>query len=315
MKTLRRILKVLGVALLSVLVLIVVAVLLAKYVFWEQLVEHAMDYSERMELLHTCRPYEKDIVEYTFTYKADSAWAKRTREYFQLDTLFSDADDTWTRTLAVARFVSRSIPHANQTVYPAQSNAIALWEYTLNVEPAFNCRLHSIMLHEMLLSLGITNRFVTCQPFEDTGNDCHVVNVVWLPELQKWAMIDSDMHAWATVPDAGGAEDDIPLSLQEMRAMYVAGRPVEFHDLLGEQRDFVGYKVYWSKNLYWFECWEDTGYDRETLSESGECNFTGTPDRGRVVLLVPPGFSNKFIHPECSAITSDDARFWAAPVQ
>lgn len=125
--------------------------------------------------------------------------------------------------------------------------AIALCGYTRDVEPAFNCRLHSIMLHEMLLSLGIANRFVTCQPFEDTGTDCHVVNVVWLPELRKWAMIDSDMHAWATVPGIGGTDDGIPLSLQEMRAMYVAGQPVEFHDLLREQRDFAYYKAYWAR--------------------------------------------------------------------
>lgn len=315
MKTLCKILKVLGIVLLSLSVVIIISVLLAKYVFREQLVELSMDYSGRMELLRSSSPYEKDTVEYTFTYKADSIWAKRTRGYFQLDTLFSDTDDTWRRAIAVARFVSRNIPHANQTVYPAQSNAIALWEYTLNVEPAFNCRLHSIMLHEMLLSLGITNRFVTCQPFEDTGTDCHVVNVVWLPELRKWAMIDSDMHAWATVPGTGGTDDGIPLSLQEMRAMYVAGQPVEFHDLLGKQRDFAYYKAYWAKNLYWFECWENTGYNRETLTESGEWSFTGNHDRGRVVVLVPPAFTNKFIQPECSAITTDDARFWAAPVQ
>lgn len=315
MKMLYKILKVLGISLLCLLVVLVMAILLAKYVFREQLVELAMDYPARMELLRTSAPYEKDTVEYTFTYKVDSAYAKRTREYFQLDTLVSDTDDTWRRALAVARFVSRNIPHANQTVYPAQSNAIALWEYTLDVEPAFNCRLHSIMLHEMLLSLGITNRFVTCQPFEDTGTDCHVVNVVWLPEFRKWAMIDSDMHAWATAPGTGGADDDTPLSLQEMRTMYVADQLVEFHDLMGEQRDFTSYKAYWAKNLYWFECWEDTGYDRETLTESGEWSFTGTPDRGRVVVLVPPAFSNNFIKPERSAITTDDARFWAAPVQ
>lgn len=30
-------------------------------------------------------------------------------------------------------------------------------------------------------------------PEDAEDNDCHVVNEVWLPELGKWAMIDTDM--------------------------------------------------------------------------------------------------------------------------
>lgn len=94
-------------------------------------------------------------------------------------------------------FVAKNIPHANQKIYPEKCNAIGLWEYTRTVEPAFNCRLHSILLHELLLSEGIVNRFVTCLPADSLDSDCHVVNQIWLPEIQKWAMLDSDMRAWA----------------------------------------------------------------------------------------------------------------------
>lgn len=317
MKTLLKILKVTGIALLVLTAVATVLVLLARFVFRERLVSLLSDmlYSERMEELRSSRPYHPDTVAYTFIYKQDTAYARRTREYFRLDTLFSETDDTWQRTLAVARFVARNIPHANQTVQPSRRNATALWEYTRTVEPAFNCRLHSIMLHEMLLSLDITNRFVTCLPSDEEDPDCHVVNIVWLPERQKWAMVDSDMKAWATAPDASGTGADVPLSLQEMRARYVAGRPVEFHDLLGEKRDFMDYTSYWAKNLYWFECWATTGYDRETRNESGERIFTCPPDAGHSVALVPPAFTHRSIQPGQDVATTDEARFWAAPAQ
>ena len=110
-----------------------------------------------------------------------------------MDTLYSGSDDTWTKALAIGNFVATNIPHANQSKWPEQKNAIGLWEYTRDVEPAFNCRLHSILMFELLLAADIPARFVTCLPQDKDDNDCHVVNEVWLPEKQKWVMLDTDM--------------------------------------------------------------------------------------------------------------------------
>ena len=167
-----------------------------------------------------------------------------------------------------------------------------MWEYTRTVEPAFNCRLHAILLHELLLAEGITNRFVTCLPADSLDSDCHVVNVVWLPEHRKWAMIDSDMQSWVASPEGE------PLSLEEMRQRTVAGEPMTVHRLLGT-RDPENYLSYWAKNLYWFMCWEQTGYDKEVEYE------------GRVIALLPAGFDGFKLNE--AVRTSDDARFWAAP--
>ena len=89
--------------------------------------------------------------------------------------------------------MASNIPHDNQEIEPEHRNAIDLWEYTKNVAPAFNCRLHSILTFELMLAAGLEARYVTCLPEDEDDNDCHVVNEVWLPELGKWAMIDSDM--------------------------------------------------------------------------------------------------------------------------
>ena len=197
----------------------------------------------------------------------------------------------------MAKFVASHIPHANQTKYPEKRNAIALWEYTRAIEPAFNCRLHSILLHELMLSEGITNRFVTCLPADTLDSDCHVVNLVWLPEQNKWAMIDSDMQAWIS------NSEGTPLSLAEMRERYISGSPMQIHplfDSLKEDFNYDYYRSYWAKNLYWFICWEETGYGKEDSM------------KGRQITLAPAGFTDPDAGPS-DIHTTDAERFWAAP--
>lgn len=111
---------------------------------------------------------------------------------------------------------------------------------------------------------------MTCLPADSLDRDCHVVNLVWLPECEKWAMIDSDMQSYVASPEGEA------LSLEEMRQRTVAGEPMTVHRLLGT-RDPENYLSYWAKNLYWFICWEQTGYDKEVGYE------------GRAIAPAPPG--------------------------
>lgn len=287
--------KIAGIVLLSLIGLAIALLLITRFFFREQAASILTDVlrTERVELLRSAGAYKTDTTQYRFTYVQDTLRAREIRDYFRLDTLLSNDMATWDKTLTLARFIARNIPHANQTIKPEKRNAIALWEYHLNVEPAFNCRLHAIMLHEMLLASGIVNRFVTCFPLDPEDPDCHVVNNVWLPELQKWAMIDSDMQAWIT------DSDGTPLSLEQMRQSYIAQEPMVVHNLLKE-KDKGYYTSYWAKNLYWFCCWEQTGYDLEPGY------------KGREIVLLPEGFEG-FRLDEFAVTTSDAARFWAAP--
>ena len=291
----KKALKIAGIVLLSLIGLLLVLFLLIRFVFREEAIDYltGLQKEQRTELLRSAGPYAAEPnADYRFTYIQDTARAREIRDYFRLDTLVDPAAATWDKARALATFVAENIPHANQKVHPEVRNATALWEYTRTVEPAFNCRLHAILLHELLLTEGITNRFVTCLPADSLDSDCHVVNVVWLPEHRKWAMIDSDMQSWVASPEGE------PLSLEEMRQRTVAGEPMAVHRLLGT-RDPENYLSYWTKNLYWFMCWEQTGYDKEVEYE------------GRVIALLPAGFDGFKLNE--AVRTSDDARFWAAP--
>ncbi|MDO5321914.1 MAG: transglutaminase-like domain-containing protein [Bacteroidia bacterium] len=242
-------------------------------------------------------PYHKDSRAFNIHSIADSARAAEIREYFQLDTLYAETASTWDKALAIAKFVASNIPHANQTVQPGKKNAIYLWEYTKTTEPAFNCRLHSIMLFELLSSAGIEATYITCMPKDRKDNDCHVVNQVWLPELEKWVMIDSDMGGCYATDSDGKL-----LSLQEMREHYIQGKPICYHPQFGEAvgEDFWYYD-YMAKNTYWFSCWENIHYDQEPPAGK---------DAGRYIHLVPEGFKPFGIN-KSDFVTNDAIQFWA----
>ncbi len=306
-KIIKKILKIIGITLGSLVTLLIITIILCNTVFNKQIdaLISKLDYEERIELIKATR-YQADAVEYTFEYIQDQENAKKLQDYFRLDTLYNANDNTWEKTKAIAMFVARNIPHANQTVAPKGRDAITLWEYTKEVEPAFNCRLHSILLYELLMAEGIINRVITCFPHNHLDNDCHVVNVVWIPEMDKWIMIDSDMFAYVT------DENNIPLSLQEMRDRIYEDKKftiVPIHDMkvIDEY-----YHSYWAKNLYWFNSWDKHTYGRENPGHTG-----------KYVSLVPVGYNVKELwfskntvgSDNKDIVTTDEDRFWAKPIE
>ncbi|MGN1239920.1 MAG: alpha/beta fold hydrolase [Paludibacteraceae bacterium] len=167
--------------------------------------------------------------------------------YFRLDTLVQEGMSTWEKSLAIGRFVSAHIPHANQKTRPAAKDAITLWQYIQTQEPAFNCRYHSFFAMQLLHSVGVEARVLTCLPKDENDPDCHVVNIVYLPEYQKWAMLDTDQAVYAT--DAEGT----PLAPWEMREYYAQGRTFTlWYTYESPDQGMDYYRSYMAKNTYSF---------------------------------------------------------------
>ncbi|MBR3310938.1 MAG: transglutaminase domain-containing protein [Solobacterium sp.] len=217
-----------------------------------------------------------------------------------LDSLASENTTTWEKTKKLATFVAENIPHNNQLTDPEEINAISLWEYSRQVPSGFNCRLHAIMLFELLESIGIRNIYITCQPKDHDDTDCHVVNHVWLPETQKWAMIDSDLAEYMT--DSSGT----PLSLPEIRKELFEGNniypcilPVYIMDGKAE-KDYIDYlKLYWAKNLYWFAVQAEYGFHMENEQNHNIQH----------ICLIPPGYNCKHVYKD-AITTSNSFAFW-----
>ena len=200
---------------------------------------------KRLELLRTSGEYAADTNIFEMKIAQNEVRAQEIRDYFQLDTLYPENATTWEKAVAIGEFVSSNIPHANQREWPKDVNAIGLWEYIHDVEPAFNCRLHSILTFELLLSAGIQARYITCMPEDKDDPDCHVVDEVWLPELNKWAMVDTDMGGHY-ITDRNGT----PLSLKEMREHYISGEKMLMHPAFGKAQKDNDYYAYMAKNTY-----------------------------------------------------------------
>lgn len=256
-----------------------------------------------IKLLQSSGQYVSDTSDFEIRIIQDSSRAQEIKEYFQLDTLYDPASSTWEKAIAIGSFVASNIPHDNQKEWPEHVNAIGLWEYTKNVAPAFNCRLHSILTFELLLASGIDAKYVTCMPQDKNNNDCHVVNEVWLPELGKWAMLDTDMGGRYTTDENG-----TPMSLKEMREHYISGEKMFFHpEFSNEGQDDDWYYSYMAKNTYWFGCWGELSYYLEDWDKEDVV-------RDHYVNLIPSGFE-PFRNGIDDINTTDAERFWAKPIK
>lgn len=254
-------------------------------------------YDERVKLLRDAGQYKADTADVEITYVPDTIRAKEIMDYFCLDTLYDADASTWEKTLAIGKFVANNIPHDNQKEYPKYVNAIGLWEYTKTVAPAFNCRLHSILNYELLTAVGIKARYITCLPYDRNDNDCHVVNEVWLPEIGKWVMIDTDTKSYVT--DKKGNM----LSLAEIREHFINDKKVVvYHDFDNPSSKISYYHAYMAKNTYWFCCWGNLGFYQEDYTTFPESKL-----RDREYALVPEGFET-FSGKEIT--THDPDQFW-----
>ena len=256
-------------------------------------------FDERVDLLRTCGAYSTDSTFVDIEYVKDTVRAKEIIDYFRLDTLYDASASTWEKALAIGKFVAFNIPHENQKIQPEYKNAIGLWEYTKNVEPAFNCRLHSIMTFELLTAAGIKARYITCLPQDKNDNDCHVVNEVWLPETEQWVMLDTDMGG-RYVTDLDGNL----LSLRQMREKYISGEKMKFYPGFEKgSSKMTDYYAYMAKNTYWFCCWGALGFYQEDYN-----SLPQTPLRNRYYALVPEGFEP--FRDIVYTVTHDPDQFW-----
>ena len=236
----------------------------------------------------------------------DSARAQEIREYFKLDTLYSPDATTWEKAVAISKFVATNIPHGEPDSVPDHSNAIDLWKYTREVNPSFNCRMHAILNYELLQAVGLIARYVTCFPKDENDQDCHVVNEVWLPELGKWAFIDSDMDGHYCTDQNG-----TPLNLLEMREKYAAGEQMLMYPEFKEATANNNYYYrYMAKNTYWFACWETLHFFQEDDLAAKVQNL----EPQRLILIVPEGFEQFAYSDREDVTTTDAARFWMAPI-
>lgn len=189
---------------------------------------------------------------------------KTLRQALRLDSIAGSGADI-TRVLHLMHWMHDLIPHDGSKNNPAVKNALNMITVCKREHGTLNCRGLAIALNECYLALGYRSRYVTCLPKDSLGidNDCHVIDMVYIPSLNKWIWVDPTFDAY--VMDENGEL----LGLEEVRQRLIDHRPLilnpdaNWNHKVSETKESYLYS-YMAKNLYRLECAVNSCYDLET---------------------------------------------------
>jgi hypothetical protein len=130
----------------------------------------------------------------------------------------------------------------------------------------------AVILNECYLSMGIKSRYITCMPRETEFNECHVINMVFSTELNKWIWIDPSLDAY--VMDENGNL----LGIQEVRERLIKGLPLILNADANLNKTFLQTKEkylehYMAKNLYRLQTPLISEYNTETIVKEKKITY------------------------------------------
>ena len=270
---------------------------------FKSLLEEIKQY-DRLVILQKSSAYIKEDIDSLpqFVYQDSGDYRlMNVREFFDLDSVAGDGDEI-SKILNILHFVHKAIRHDGGNFALCEFDAIDIYNYHKSTGKGVNCRHLAIALNEMYLSMGIPSRYVTCMPYDEKDQDCHVINSVWSSQYQKWIWIDPTFEAY--VKDENGNF----LSIQEVRERLIEGRPVflnEDANWNNENKQTKEYYLdsYMAKNLYWFDCVTNYCFNPESRYRYV---------KNKHVLLTPSTYENSI---DWAVITHDADYFWQPPTK
>jgi hypothetical protein len=193
------------------------------------------------------------------------------RKTFNLDSIAGTGNDA-NRIINLLHWIHYLVPHDGQHDNPVIRNAMNMINECKSGKRGLNCRGLATVLNECYLSLGIKSRFVTCMPKDTNDTECHVINMVFAEDLNKWIWIDPTNDAYIM------NENGDLLSIQEVRERLISGKPVIVNPDANWNRKGTAVKEeyllhYMAKNLFWFDCPIDSKFDTETREKGKKINY------------------------------------------
>lgn len=270
---------------------------------FKSLLEEIKQY-DRLVILQKSSAYIKEDIDSLpqFVYQDSGDYRlMNVREFFDLDSVAGDGDEI-SKILNILHFVHKAIRHDGGNYALCEFDAIDIYNYHKSTGKGVNCRHLAIALNEMYLSMGIPSRYVTCMPYDEKDQDCHVINSVWSSQYQKWIWIDPTFEAY--VKDENGNF----LSIPEVRERLIDGRPLFLNEDANwnyENKQTKEYYLesYMAKNLYWFDCVTNCCFNPESRYRYVE---------NKHVVLTPSTYENSS---DWAVITHDADYFWQPPTK
>ncbi len=202
---------------------------------------------------------------------ADNPNLKKIRQNLKLDSIAGKGSEL-SQIFNLLHWVHNLVRHDGNSNNPTLKNAIDLINVCKAENRGVNCRMLATILNECYLSMGIKSRYITCMPKETEFSDCHVINMVYIKELEKWIWIDPTFDSY--VMDEKGNL----LGIQEVRERLVKGQPLVLNADANWNRENLqtkeGYlENYMAKNLYRLQIPLVSEYDTETWKSGKEVTY------------------------------------------
>ncbi len=218
-----------------------------------------------LEKLKGAKKYNAADARYVpkFSYQSpENAQLAKIRKDLKLDSIAGDGNEV-SQILNLMHWVHNTIRHDGSSDNPEVKNALNIIQVCKNENRGVNCRMMATVLNECYLSMGIKSRYITCMPKETEFDDCHVINMVYSNDLQRWIWIDPTFDAY--VMDEKGAL----LGIREVRERLINGKPLILNPDANWNRQNSqtkeGYlENYMAKNLYRLQSPLVSEYDFET---------------------------------------------------
>ncbi len=204
-----------------------------------------------------------------FTYQSqDNPNLKKIRSDLKLDSIAGSGNEL-SQIFNLMHWVHNIVKHDGSSNNPTLKNAIDLIRTCKVENRGVNCRMMAIILNECYLSMGIKSRYITCMPRETKFDDCHVINMVYSKNLNKWIWIDPTFDAYV-MDDKGNL-----LGIQEVRERLIKGQAVILNADANWNRTALQTKehyleYYMAKNLYRLETPLVSEYNTETWEKGKE---------------------------------------------
>ncbi len=208
----------------------------------------------------------------SFQYECSHPELDKLREEYGLDRIAGTGDE-WSKATNLMQWMTEHVGYKAditsakpEVCKSLPMNAKGLLEYSFDKgqDCGINCYMHSIVLTEACLSLGLKCRIVSLNPLNPYDYDNHLVNVVWYSKLSKWVMVDSSYNGY--VRDAGGEI----LNPWEVRDLLCRHKTIVCNDELaynGVKNNSEDYLRYLAKNLVYMHSPTLSGFNTTTTSE------------------------------------------------
>lgn len=223
------------------------------------------------------------------------------RKELKLDSIAGTGSEIL-KILNVMHWLHYLIPHDGMKDNPEIKNALSMINACKKEGRGLNCRGLAMVLNECYLSLGIKSRYVTCLPKDTADPDCHVINMVYSNDLQKWIWIDPSFDAYVM------NEEGELLGIEEVRERLINGKPLILNPDANWNRQQTQVKEfylenYMAKNLYRLETPLVSEYNTETKAEGKLIKYVQLIS----VADVPTNKSKQWYY------TNNPTLFWAKP--